>query len=94
MPIDLSSAIVYFTVFNADTKLIELSTIAGTVVIGGTGDYQVSVLLTPAQTRTIAAATYDEGVSPIYELEVWIAGVQETWVYGKLKLLGGDNIDA
>jgi len=93
IPIDLSAAVVYFTVFNGDTKLIEKSTTAGSVTITGTGNYQVSVTLTPAETRTIAAAIYDEGVSPTHEIEIRIDGIQQTWVYGKIRLLGGQNVD-
>jgi hypothetical protein len=94
IPIDLSAADVYFTVFNGDTKLIELSTVASTVTIQGTGNEQVSVTLTPTQTRTIASATYDEGSFPKYEIEIRQSGVESTWVYGKIRLLGGQNVDA
>ena len=93
-PIDLTGYEVYFTVFNGDTKLIEKSTVAGTVTITGTGNYQVSVTLSPDDTRLIAAAAYDEGVSPTHEIEMRIGGTEETWVAGKIRLKGGANVDA
>lgn len=94
LPIDLSSAVVIFTVYNGDTKLIEKSTTLGTVLVQGADNNELSVTLTPANTRTIAAAVYDEGVKPTHEFEVRLGGTEETWVYGKIKLKGGDNVDA
>lgn len=87
----LSGVTVFFTIYNADTKLVEKSTTAGTVTVTGN---QASATLTPADTRTIAAATYDEGVKPTYEVEFRQAGIETTWLYGKLNLKGGDNEDA
>lgn len=87
----LSGVTVFFTVYNADIKLVEKSTTAGTVTVTGN---QASATLTPADTRTIAAATYDEGVKPTYEVEFRQAGIETTWLYGKLNLKGGDNEDA
>lgn len=93
-PIDLLMFTIYFTVFNGDVKLIEKSTVAGSVTVQGTGNYQISVTLTPAETRAIAAAIYDEGVGPTHEIEFRSGGQEETWIYGKIKLKGGDNVDA
>jgi hypothetical protein len=93
-PIDLTSIPVFFTVYNGDTKLVEKSTQAGTITIQGTGNYQISVTLTPEDTRVIAAAVYEDGVFPTHEIEMRQSGIEETWVYGKIKLLGGDNNDA
>ena len=87
----LSGIAVFMTVFNGDIKLVEKSTTAGTVTVTGN---QASATLTPADTRTIAAATYDEGVKPTYEVEFRQAGIETTWLYGKLNLKGGDNEDA
>lgn len=93
-PIDMSSKAVYFTVFNGETAVLTKSTTAGSVTITGTYSEQVSVTLTPAETRTLAALTVADGDSLMHEIEVRETGVESTWVYGKVKLKGGDNVDA
>jgi hypothetical protein len=87
----LTGVSVFFTVFNADTKLVEKSTTAGTVTVSGN---QASSTLTPADTRIIGDAVYEDGVKPTYEVEFRQAGIETTWLYGKLNLKGGDNADA
>jgi hypothetical protein len=87
----LTGVTVFFTVFNADTKLVEKSTTAGTVTVSGN---QASATLTPADTRLIGNAVYEDGVKPTYEVEFRQAGIETTWLYGKLNLKGGDNEDA
>lgn len=87
----LTGVAVYFTIFNGDTKLVEKSTTAGTVTVTGN---QASATLTPADTRIIGDAVYEDGVKPTYEVEFRQAGIETTWLYGKLNLKGGDNADA
>jgi len=87
----LSGTSVILTIFNGDTKLVEKSTTAGTVTVSGN---QASATLTPADTRLIGNAVYEDGVKPTYEVEFRQAGIETTWLYGKLNLKGGDNEDA
>jgi len=96
-PISLIGKDVFFTIFYGEgaarIKLIEKSTIAGTVSIVGDSDERMSVILTPADTRIIDAVDYTDTLGPKHEIEIHSGGVQETWIYGKVKIKGGNNVD-
>jgi hypothetical protein len=63
------------------------------VVISGDSDNEILAILTPEDTRSIAEGDYAEGASPVYEVETFDGTTEKTWIWGKLKLKGGANID-
>lgn len=95
-PYPLTGLRVNVTVFNGDEQLVLKSTDTTPipdVVIGGVDSNEITCILTPDDTRIIAGSDYAAGVSPTYEVEVWDANTEKTWLWGKMKLKGGANID-
>ena len=78
------------TVFNGDIELIYKSTVGAPLTVTGN---KVDCTLTPADTRTIDASSYEDGVKPRYELEIWDGTTQKTWIWGNFTLKGGANRD-
>jgi hypothetical protein len=94
-PYPLTGIRVNFTVFNGDTRILSKSTAdtpTPTIIVGGVDDNEITLEITPEDTRVIAAEEYEVGVKPRYEVEFW-DGRETTWIYGNLKLVGGANDD-
>jgi hypothetical protein len=93
-PLSLVGKDVFVTVFHGDEKLVEKSTIAGSVTIQGDDNEEISCTFTPDETRLIADRDYVPGERPQHEIEIRFGSLETTWVYGPVKLRGGDNVDA
>jgi len=81
---------VNLTVYNGDIQLVSKSTVGATLTVTGN---VVETTLTPDDTRVIAASSYEDGVKPRYELEIWDGTVEKTWIWGNFSLKGGANVD-
>jgi len=89
-PYPLAGLRVNFTVFNGTEQLIVKTTNDASITVTGN---RIDLVLTPDDTRVIAAADYAAGVKPTYEIEFWDGTYETTWMWGNLKLKGGANID-
>jgi hypothetical protein len=92
-PLSLTGKDVIVTVYHGDDKLVEKSTLAGSVTVQGDDDEEITCTFTPEETRTIADRDYVPGERPMHEIEIRSGSIESTWVYGPIKLRGGDNVD-